>query len=181
MTKPNAHTPPLPWWAAGILLGLVQVLAFSLAQSLDISQQFVNTNTRILESIAPEYVQSHPIMNNEEYNNSSLDWWLGIGIVIGAFIAAVHLRIWKFRATTDLWQQNHDTPIVVRMIIGFFGGFLMLLGAAISYSGIIGHSFSGLAQLSLSGIVFTISMLFSSMFIAYLVYPKTADSITQEK
>ena len=181
MTKSNAQTHPLPWWAAGILLGLVQVLAFSLAQSLDISKQFVNTNIIIMESIAPEYIQSHPIANNEEYNKSDMDWWFGIGIVIGGLIAAVHLRIWKVRATTDLWQQNHDTPIVVRMIIGFFGGFLMLLGAAIAYAGIIGHSFSGLAQLPLSGIVFTISMLFSGMFIAYFVYPKTTDSITQEK
>lgn len=181
MTKPNAQTHPLPWWAAGILLGLVQVLAVSFAHSLDISPQFVITNTRILESIAPEYIENHPIMQNEEYEKSRYGWWFGIGIAIGAVIAAVHLRIWKIRATTDLWQQNHNTPIVVRMIVGFFGGFLMLLGAGIAYGGISGHFFSGLAQLSLSAIPFTITMIISGMLIAHLVYPKTQGKINQEK
>jgi len=35
----TAKTSPLPWWAAGIPLGLVQVLAISLVKPLDVSAQ----------------------------------------------------------------------------------------------------------------------------------------------
>ena len=132
MAKANSQTHPLPWWAAGILLGLVQVLAVSLSFSLDITPQFVNTNTKVLESIAPGYIENHPIKENTEYERTGSSWWFAVGIFIGAFIAAVHLRIWKIQIISQLWQQNHNTPIVVRMIIGFFGGFLMLFGAGIA-------------------------------------------------
>ena len=154
MEKSNAQTHPLPWWAAGILLGLVQILAVSLGQSLDVSPQFINTNTKILNSVAPEYLEEHPIMDNVEYEESGHGWWFGIGIAIGAVIAAIYLKIWKLQITTDLWQQNHNIPIIIRMIICFFGGFLMLLGAGIAYGGISGHFFSGWAKLSLSAVAF---------------------------
>ena len=191
MTKANAQTHLLPWWAAGILLGLVQVLAVSLAQSLDISSQFVSTNIGIFESVAPAYLENHPLMEKEEYKKSDTEneeyqkpktgWWFGIGILIGALIAAVHLKIWKIRTTSQLWQEAHNTPIIVRMIIGFFGGFLILLGSAIAYGSVSGHFFSGLSQLSLAAVPFTISMLVSGMFIAYMLYPKTTGEVNQEK
>jgi hypothetical protein len=123
MNKPNTQIEPVPWWVAGILLGLVQVLAVSLSQSLDISPQFVASNMKMLESAAPEYIESHPLRQNKEYAKPDYGWWLVIGIVIGACIATVQLGIWKLRTTSDLWQQNHNTPIIVRMIAGFFGGF----------------------------------------------------------
>ena len=173
MNKPVTQTHPLPWWAAGTLLGLVLVLAVSLAQSLDVSSQFVATNTGILKSTAPEYIENHPLMQNEDYGKSDRGWWLAIGIVIGASIAAVQLRIWKVRATSDLWQQNHNTPVIIRMIAGFFGGFLMLLGAGIAYGGVNSNFITGLSELSLSAIPFTIAMFTSGALIAYLVYPLT--------
>ena len=171
MTKSIAQTHPLPWWAAGILLGLVLVLSLSLTQSLDVSPQFITTNTGILESTAPEYIESHPLVRNEDFVKSGEGWWLAIGILIGACVAAVQLRVWKLRATCDLWQQNHNTPIVVRMIAGFAGGSLMLLGAGIAYGGVSSNFIKGLSELSLSAIPFTIAMLFSGMLVAYLIYP----------
>ena len=181
MNKPDIQTHPLPWWAAGILLGLVLVLAISLAQSLDVSHQFIVSNTDFLKSTAPEYIENHPLLKNEEFENSNKGWWLGIGILIGAFIASIHLKKWKVRATSDLWQQNHNTPIVVRLIIGFLGGFLMLLGAGIAYGDIARNLFMGLSELSLAAIPFTIAMLFSAILIARLVYPGISNNNNKGK
>ncbi|MBN1972100.1 MAG: YeeE/YedE family protein [Sedimentisphaerales bacterium] len=181
MNKPDSQTYPLPWWAAGILLGLVQILAVSLSQSLDISPQFIFTNTKILNSYAPGYIEKHPFMHNEEYENADHGWWLGIGIVTGACVAAFYLGIWKVRAVSDLWQQNHNTPIVVRLIAGFFGGFLILIGAGITYGGVSANFITGFSRLSLAAVPFTIAMFVSGMLIAYLVYPVTAPKNNQEK
>ena len=39
---------PLPWWAAGILLGLTQVLAIALVKPLGVSTQFVVADAKII-------------------------------------------------------------------------------------------------------------------------------------
>lgn len=181
MKKPDLQTYPLPWWAAGVLLGLVLILAISMVQSLDVSNQFVFTNMRILKSYAPEYIENHPLSSNDEFQHTNHGWHLAIGIVIGACIASVYLRICRVRTSTDLWQQNHKTPIIIRWIVCFSGGFLMLLGAAIAYGGTGEHFITGLSKLSLAAIPFTLAMLISGMFIAYLIYPTTTSNNNGKK
>jgi len=179
MKKLNVQTPPLPWWAAGILLGLVQVLAVSLVGPLDVSNQFVVADAKTLNRVAPEYTENHPLISNEESRKSGYGWWFDIGLVLGALLAALHLRIWKVRATTVWWQQNHDAPMLLRLIAGFCGGFLILLGAGLAHGCITGQFISGWSQLSLSAIPFTITMFGFGMLVAYLVYPKTPKEYRQ--
>ncbi len=181
MKKPDSRSYPLPWWASGILLGLVMILAISMAKSLDVSNQFVFTNMKILKSYAPEYIEKHPLSANQEFQNTNHGWFLAIGIVIGACVASVYLKICRLQASTDLWQQNHKTPIIIRWIVCFSGGFLMLLGAAIAYGGTGEHFITGLSKLSLAAIPFSLAMLISGMFITYLIYPSTTSDNNGKK
>jgi hypothetical protein len=50
----------------------------------------------------------------------------------------------------------------------------MLLGAGIAYGGVSGNFITGLSELSLSAVPFTIAMFISSVLIAYIVYPVTS-------
>ncbi len=170
MNELKAQTPLVPWWTAGILLGLVQVLAIALAQPLDTSRQFVVADAKTLQRAAPEYAQNHPLISDKERNKFGTGLWFGIGLILGAFLAALHLRTWKVRVSSAWWQRNHNDPVLLRLITGFCGGLCALLGAALAYGGLIGQSGSGWAQLSLSAIPFTIGALGSGMLIAYLVY-----------
>lgn len=179
MNKLTTQTPPLPWWAAGILLGLVQVLAISLVKPLDVSTPIIVVDTKILETIAPEYTQNHPLTNNEEFKKSGYGWWFNIGLIIGAFFAVLHLRRWKIQASSIWWRHNHDAPIMLRLIVGFVGGFLILLGAGFAYGGITGNFFSGWVQLALSAVPFTITMLGFGMLAARFIYPKIPGEIQQ--
>lgn len=172
MNELNIPKPPLPWWAAGILLGFVQVLAIGLVRPLDVSEQFVVADAEALERVAPEYAENHPLIGDEEYKKFGYGWWFNIGLVLGAFFAALHLRMWKVRATTVWWRRNHDAPIVLRLMAGFCGGALILFGAGLARGGATGHLVSGWAQLSLSAVPFTITVFGFGMLAAYLVYPK---------
>lgn len=172
MKEFHTYTDSLPWWAAGILLGLVQVLAVSLAGPLDVSSQFIITDTTALEGLVPEYIENHPIKEHEEYNKSSYGLWLNIGILVGAFFSTLHLRKWKIQTTTALWRQNYKTPVVIRLIVTLCGGFLILLGAGFAFGSISGQFISGWSQLSLSAVPFTITMILTGMLVAKLVYPK---------
>lgn len=172
MTELNSRTPPLPWWAAGLLLGLVQVLAIALVKPMDVSQQFIIADTKVLNSIAPEYSENHPLLSDEQNKKFDYGLWFNIGIVIGACLAAFHLKVWKIRTISTWWKHNHDAPRLLRLIAGFCGGVLLLLGAGLAYGCITGQFISGWTQLSLSAIPFTISLFVFGMLAAYLIYPK---------
>lgn len=163
---------PLPWWTAGIMLGLVQVLAIGLVKPLGVSTQFVVANTKIINQVNKGYVENHPLISKDKYQKFGYGWWLDIGLLLGAFIASVLIRRWKIQKTTVWWQINQGSSIVKRLITGFVGGFLILLGSRFAHGCTSGQFASGWAQLSLSVVPFTITMFGFGMLTAYLVYPK---------
>jgi len=163
---------PLPWWAAGLFLGLVQVLAIGLVKPLGVSTQFVVADAKIIHAIDKEYADQHPLISGEKYQKFGYGWWLDIGLVAGAFIAAVLAGRWKLRANTVWWQVTHGTSVAKRFIFGFIGGFFILLGARFAHGCTSGQFASGWAQLSLSAVPFTVTMFAFGMLTAYLVYPK---------
>jgi hypothetical protein len=164
--------PPVPWWAAGLMLGLVQALAVGLVQPLGVSTQFVVSDARLLKYIAPEYVEKHPLISKSEYQKFGYGWWLDVGLVVGAFLAALLLGRFRIRTTTVWWRLNHGNSVTNRFITGFIGGFLILLGARFAHGCTSGQFASGWAQLSLSAIPFSITLFGFGMLMAYLVYPK---------
>lgn len=173
MTELSVGKQPLPWWAAGILLGLVQILAIGLVAPLGVSTQFVVLDAKLVKQVAPEYTQNHPLINNKKYQTLDYGWWLDVGLVIGALITATLLKRFKFQITTVWWQQNHGDSVLMRLIAGFCGGFLILLGARFAHGCTSGQFASGWAQLSLSVVPFTITLFCFGMLTALVVYPKT--------
>jgi len=181
MEESNSRTHPLPWWAAGILLGLVQVLAIALVKPMGVSKPFVVVDAKVLNRVAPEYSENHPILSDKQYKKFGYGGWFNIGIVLGACLAALHLRAWKVRTVSVWWKRNHDATALLRLIAGFCGGVLLLLGAGLAHGCITGQFISGWTQLSLSAIPFTITLFGFGMLVAYLVYPKAPNRFRQEE
>ena len=171
MNNLSVQRPPLPWWTAGILLGLVQVLAAGLAVQLDVSNEFVTVDAKALERLAPAYADNHPLISDAERTKFGYGSWFCIGIVLGGFVAAMVLRTWNVRAACAWWRRNHNAPMVLRLIAGFVAGVLMLVGAGLARGGASEHLLGGWAQLSLSAVPFTLAMAGSGMIVAYIVYP----------
>ena len=167
--------PPLPWWAAGLLLGLVQIMAVGLNGPLGVSTQFVTADTLALKQIAPDYVERHPLIKDAKYQITDYGWWLDIGLIAGAFIAAVLSFRWRPRLTTVWWKANRGNKILGRLIAGFMGGFLILLGARLAHGCTSGQFASGWAQLSYSVVPFTIGMFVFGIITAFMVYPKAPE------
>jgi uncharacterized membrane protein YedE/YeeE len=165
----------LPWWAAGLLLGLVQILAIGLTKPLGVSTQFVVADAKVIKKIAPTYTENHSLISKDKYQKYGYGWWLDIGLLAGAFLAALLAGKWKVRKTTVWWQANHSDKAKNRFITGFIGGFLILLGARIAHGCTSGQFASGWAQLSLSVLPFTITLFGFGMLTAYLVYPKVPE------
>jgi len=173
MAESTVRKEPLPWWAAGLLLGLVQILAVAFAKPLGVSTQFVVADAKIIGEIAPAYADEHPLISKEKYQKFGYGWYLDIGLIIGAFVAALVIRRWRFRTTTVWWRHNHGSSILTRLIAGFVGGVFILLGARLAHGCTSGQFASGWTQLSLSAIPFTITLFGVGMLTAFVVYPKT--------
>ena len=166
---------PLPWWAAGILLGLVQVLAVGLRAPLGVSTQFVVADAKVINHVAPAYAQEHPLISTEKYQKLGYGWWLDVGLIVGAFLAAMLTRRWKAQTTTVWWRANHGASVGKRFVTGFIGGILILLGSRFAHGCTSGQFASGWAQLSLAAVPFTITLFGFGMLTAYLLYRKAPE------
>ena len=175
MNDLTVRKAPLPWWAAGILLGLVQVLAVGLVKPLGVSTQFVVADSKLIHSVATNYAQNHPLISKSKYQKFGYGWWLDVGLVVGALLGALLVRRWKVQKTTVWWRVNRGSAVGPRLLTGFVGGFLILLGARFAHGCTSGQFASGWAQLSVSALPFTVAMFAFGMLTAYLVYPKVPD------
>ena len=59
---------PLPWWSAGLMLAMVQILAIGLKKPLGVSTQFVVVEGIALHKAAPNYSQNHAVLKSEKTN-----------------------------------------------------------------------------------------------------------------
>ncbi|MBN2210338.1 MAG: YeeE/YedE family protein [Sedimentisphaerales bacterium] len=177
MSNERVEKSPLPWWLAGLLLGGVQILAVAISKPLGVSTQFVVVDTLALKQSSPEYVAQHPVIGSEKYQKLGGGFWLDVGLVAGAFIATLVIGRWRLQATTAWWRANRNGKAAVgaRLLTGFIGGFLILLGARLAHGCTSGQFASGWAQLSVAAIPFTITLFGFGMLAARIMYPKTPD------
>ncbi len=175
MDELRVRKAPLPWWAAGLLLGLVQVLAVALSGPLGVSTQFVILDSMAIHQAAPEYAQNHALIGTERYQKLGYGFWLDVGLVVGALAAAVAVRRWRVQRSTVWWKANRNGSTAGRFFAGFVGGIFILLGARMAHGCTSGNFASGWAQLSLSAVPFTVTLFGFGMLTAWLVYPKTPD------
>lgn len=163
---------PLPFWAAGLLLGIVQIIAIAAEKPIGVSTQFVVLDAKVIHNTAPDYAQKHPLIRKEKYRKFGYGFWLDIGILIGGLAAALTVNRFK-PAIRPAWskQNGHSRPF--RIVTAFIGGFLILLGARMAHGCTSGQLASGLAQLAVSSVPFMLTLFAFAMLTAYLVYPKT--------
>ena len=169
----TSREPILPWWAAGILLGLVMTLAVALKKPLGVSTQFVVANGAALNQVAPDYVAEHGMLKKAKYHTPGYGWWFDIGLFVAAAVTAILVGKFRPRATCD-WARANGS-VRKRLILSFVGGFILLFGARLAGGCTSGQFASGWAQLSLSAVPFTVAMFVFGIIAAWIFYPKRPD------
>lgn len=143
-------------YAAGILIGLLQIPAFLIIQSpLGASSAYVT---------AAAYTGS--VVDSNIHDNKYFDKHMGskkyawqtsmvIGIAFGALLSR-RLSGAKRKAFSPIWTSALGlTTLTQRMLIAFAGGFLLLFGARWAGGCTSGHGLSGVGQLGLGSIIAT--------------------------
>ncbi len=174
MAEARVRKAPLVWWLGGLLLGLTQVLAVGVKGPLGVSTQFVVVDSLALHSIAPEYAGQHKVISADKYTKIGYGFWLDVGLLAGAFLAAVVTLRWRPRLTTVWWRASGH-GVGSRLLTTFIGGFLILLGARLAHGCTSGQFASGWAQLSLSVVPFTVAMFVFGILAARIAHPKVPE------
>ncbi len=92
-----------------------------------------------------------------------------LGVMLGAFAAAVSARQFHIEAVPATWRRRFGPSPTRRFVAAFLGGAVMMYGARLADGCASGHGISGTLQLALSSWVFTILMFATAiLFGSYL-------------
>jgi uncharacterized membrane protein YedE/YeeE len=157
-------------YAAGIVIGLLQIPAFLLIETaLGASSSYVTVGGLIAAAVDPsildvKYVASHVAA-------TAKNWWqvaLVVGIAVGAFVS-MRLSGARRQAISPVWTRALGAPSpAARHAVAFGAGFLMLFGARIADGCTSGHGLSGTAQLAVGSTVAVAAMFAGGILTALL-------------
>jgi uncharacterized protein len=138
------------WLATGVVIGLINMLAFYMSTQAGRSYPLAITSGWI-----------GVVKVGFAVPDAKLGWdaYLVIGIIVGAFIAALIASEFKLRWPG--WRMIGQT---------FVGGLLMGFGAVTAAGCNVTHILSGLPQLGIGSLVGTISIVLGAWLAAYLIF-----------
>lgn len=147
-------------YAAGILIGLLQIPAFLIIETaLGASSSYVTVGGFLASWIDPSILQIDYVARH--LSASTKNWWqvaLVGGIAIGAFVS-MKLSGARRDAVSPIWARALGSASPGRRYgVAFLGGFLMLFGARLADGCTSGHGISGLAQLSVGSTIAVAAM-----------------------
>jgi uncharacterized membrane protein YedE/YeeE len=157
-------------YAAGILIGLLQIPAFLLIETaLGTSSSYVTIAAHIA-SIFDASIDKIDYFAKHMYGAKNL-WQVAmvVGIAVGAF-ASMRMSGARRQAISPVWQRAAGIESLSgRAPMAFAGGFIMVLGARIADGCTTGHGISGLAQLAVGSTVAVAAMFTGAIATALLM------------
>jgi uncharacterized membrane protein YedE/YeeE len=168
--------PVISWKVAGVLLGLLLILATALVKPLGVSTQYVVTDAIVLHSAAPNIAESNEylaIYGEKDDWGIGYGWMLVLGMFIGGGIAAFATKRFRNRNNPSLpsmWSAEFGESSPRRMTHAFIGGVLLLFGARLAGGCTSGHMISGISQLTIGSFIFGISIFASGIVTARTLY-----------
>jgi len=175
-------SPVLSWKVAGLLLGLMVILATALVKPFGVSTQYVVTDAIVLHNTAPAVAESNEYLS--KYGEKS-DWGVGygwmlvFGMFLGSGIAAFATKRFRQReipAIPAMWKEQFGEHKAKRLVQAFVGGMLLLFGARLAGGCTSGHMISGISQLTVGSFIFGMSIFASGILTARTLYRKRSSS-----
>lgn len=146
-------------YAAGVIIGLLQIPAFLLIDTaLGASSSYVTVSAH-LAGVVDAGVNG--IDYAAKHLQGAKNWWQ-VALVVGIFAGAWLSSRWSGMArsgVSPIWRRVIGSRAVgTRFLMAFAGGFIMLVGARIADGCTSGHGLSGIAQLAIGSFIAVAAM-----------------------
>ena len=157
-------------YAAGVLIGLLQIPAFLLIETaLGTSSSYVTIAAHVAV-LADASISKMDYLAKHMYGAKNL-WQVAmvIGIAVGAFVSMKASGA-RRQTISPVWKMavGRDS-LSSRAPMAFAGGFIMVLGARIADGCTTGHGISGMAQLAVGSTVAVAAMFAGAIATALLM------------
>jgi uncharacterized membrane protein YedE/YeeE len=164
--------PVLSWWAGGIGIGLVLIVAVALVQPIGVSAQYVVLDGVVLHSLLPDVASKSPYLAKtaQGWTVATYEFFFVLGIPLGALISAMATTRFTTRIVPAEWNKRFGSNPGNRLVWSFVGGFLLLFGARFGGGCTSGHMISGISQLAVSSFVFSAALFISGIITARILY-----------
>ncbi|MBU1247273.1 MAG: YeeE/YedE family protein [Proteobacteria bacterium] len=160
-------------YIAGGLAGVLLVLSVLVAGNyFGASTSYVRTTGLIEQIVAPEHVSNTSYFMKYFEKDAGIDWqWMFVlGIFFGSFLSANFSGSYKWTDTPDRWKAKFGSGGSKRFLYAFFGGAIALFGVRMAGGCPSGHGLSGMAQLSISGLLAMVGFFAGGLIMARLIY-----------
>lgn len=158
-------------YLAGALSGLVSIFSvWAAGKYLGASTTFVRTTGMVEQWFDAARVAKMEYFIRE---TPQIDWqWMVVvGIMIGAFIAAVTSGSFRLQAVPTMWENRFGSSIRTRAVFAFLGGMIAMFGARLADGCPSGHGLSGSLQLAVSGYLALGCFFLGGVLVARILYP----------
>jgi hypothetical protein len=176
------------WFQAGIGLAASFLLAVILVKPIGVSTQFVILNGIIAKAINPEWVQPDPAAKSgykspNSYLNKSggkyaqniahplnYSFIFVVAMLAGGWIARVTRRDKTLHQIPEIHAARFGRTPLLRFVLAFFGGVIVLWGARLAGGCTSGHMISGMMQTAVSGYLFAGAVFLVAVPVAWILY-----------
>ena len=171
-TRHEDTNPVLSWWAGGIGIGLVLIVAVGLVQPIGVSTQYVVLDGVLLHNVLPDVASRSPYLAKtaQGWTLATYEFFFVLGIPLGALMAAMATARFTTRVVPVEWGRRFGSNPGRRLVWSFVGGFLLLFGARFGGGCTSGHMISGISQLAISSFLFSAALFISGIVTARVLY-----------
>lgn len=159
-------------YAAGVLLGIVSILAVLIGNHLLSAAGPVATiASSIVHALAPAGAEGNMYFRFVVPPELSWPVMLFIGIILGGALGALSSGTFRLRWSDDpVWRKVFGRAAWKRVLVGFVGALFLQYGASIAGGCTSGLAISGGMLLTPSAFLFMAGMFASGILTAWLVY-----------
>ena len=156
-------------YTAGLGIGVLSWIAFLLmGKGLGASSSFVKTSGMIEKIISKENVKQKAYYQQVSPRINS-GWMLVAGIIAGSFLSAKLSGDFRLSAVPPLWEAMFGANAVMRIIVAFIGGIILIIGARWAGGCTSGHGITGTLQLAASSWMALTAFFVGGVVTAYLI------------
>lgn len=164
----GAVRPYMNPYLAGFLLGLVLLTTIYITgRGLGASGAVKSAAVATVETIAPQHAQNTAFYQNYDKENPQGPWknflvFEIVGVLVGAFFSGIIAN----RVGLKL-EKGPGVTNTIRIVAAIFGGALFGFGSQLGRGCTSGSALSGMAVLSLGGIITMLSIFGAAYALAY--------------